>query len=52
LQVLDLAAEALLRALATLVEADVALLVDDADDLGGAGLLELGARALTGDRPS
>ena len=50
LEVLDVAAEALLGAVAALVEADVRLLVDDAEQLVRAGLLELRARALAGDR--
>ena len=49
LEVLDVAAEALLGAVAALVEADVRLLVDDAEQLLRARVLELRARALAGD---
>ncbi len=49
-RLVTLAAEALLDAVAALVEADVALLVDDAQDLLGALLLEARARACAGDR--
>src|SRR5215208_5702174 len=50
LLVLDRAAEALLGAVAALVEADVRLLVDDAEQLLPARLLELLPGALAGDR--
>src|SRR4051812_11104684 len=44
------AAEALLDTVAALLQADVVLLVDDAEHLLGARVLELGARRLAGDR--
>src|SRR3954454_12598654 len=50
LEVGDRAAEALLDAVAALLQADVVLLVDDAEDLLDAGRLELRARRLAGDR--
>ena len=50
LQVGHVAAEALLDAVAALLEADVVLLVDDAEDLLGALGLEARARRLAGDR--